>query len=77
MTIEQIENMRKETEEKVKAVISNQDTRRSEPGHHEVRRNEPGHHEARRNEPRQQGTRQSETMRKKWLNTYIVKNIFN
>ena len=67
MTIEQIENMRKETEEKVKAVISNQDTRRSE----------PGHHEARRNEPRQQGTRQSETMRKKWLNTYIVKNIFN
>ena len=55
MTIEQIENMRKETEEKVKAVISNQDTRRSE----------PGHHEARRNEPRQQGTRQSETMRKK------------
>ena len=57
MTVEQIENMRKETEGNVKAVILIQDTRRSE--------------------ARQQDTRRSDPMRKKWLNTYIVKNIFN
>ena len=67
MTIKQIENMRKETEDRVKVEISNRDTRRSE----------ASHQDARRSEPRQQDARRSEAMRKKWLNTYIVKNIFN
>ena len=77
MTIEQIENMRKETEQRVKVEISNRDTRRSEASHQDARRSEPRQQDARRNEPRQQDARRSEAMRKKWLNTYIVKNILN
>ena len=76
MTVEQIENMRKETEGNVKAVILIQDTRRSEASHQEVRRNEPRQQQdtrrneprqqdARRSEPRQQDTRRSDPMRKK------------
>ena len=51
MTIEQIENMRKETEKRVKAVILNKDTSRSEPNHQDARRNEARQQDTRRNEP--------------------------
>ena len=65
MTVEQIENMRKETEGNVKAVILIQDTRRSEASHQNARHNEPRQQDPRRSEPRQQDTRRSDPMRKK------------
>ena len=52
MTIEQVENMRKETEERVKAIILGQDTRRSEPRQQDTRRSEPRHQDTRGSDPR-------------------------